>query len=96
MSTDDNLQDYQKDQVDQIYKETFRDKTANLIAGVILFVPIGALWAVFYFFLLTKPFFVHMAPNIRGIIFMAVLIIPVLIVIFLRPIIKNFFINKFK
>lgn len=92
----EDLKDYQKDQVNQIYKETFRDKTANLIAGAILFVPIAGMWVVFYFILHTKPFFVHMQASVRGIIFMAVLIIPVFAAIFLRPIIKNFFIKKFK
>ena len=95
MSSNNNLKDYQKDQVAQIYKETFMSKTANLIAGIILVIPMIAIWVAFYLLVLTKPFFVNMAPNIRGIVFMAVLIIPILIAVFLRPLIKNFLTQKY-
>lgn len=91
-----DLKDYEKDAIKQIYKETFISKTANLVAGIILYVPIIIIWVVFYMFVLTKPFFVNIAPNTRGIIIMAVLIIPIFLAAIFRNTIKNILANKFK
>ena len=85
----------QEEQVAQIYKETAAERMANILAGVILFVPLAIIYALFYFFVLLKPYFVAVQTNIRGIIIMAVVIIPLIAVAVLRTYLKRYIADKY-
>ena len=81
--------------VGQIYKETFISQTAKTIAGFVLFIPVVAIWVVFFYFGIKTGWLMSLSSTMRGVVVILVLFAPALIasvsVTFLARIIESRF-----
>jgi len=77
-------------------KMIFATQMSRLVTGIIIIIPVAALWIIFYIFILRSVWFVRIGSNIRGIIIMAVFIIPLIAAAVVGKILRQFFYERFQ
>lgn len=77
-------------------KMVFATQMGRLASAAIIYVPIFVLWAGFYFLIMRKAWFIAIAPNTRGTIIMAVIIVPLIIGAIMQYFLRNYFTRKWE
>lgn len=77
-------------------KMVFATQMGRLASAAIIYVPIFVLWAGFYFLIMRKSWFIAIAPNTRGTIIMAVIIVPLIIGAIVQYFLRDYFTRKWE
>lgn len=77
-------------------KIVYATQMSRLVSGAIVIIPTAALWIVFYVFILRSVWFVRIDTNVRGIIIMAVFIVPLIAAAVIGNILRQHFYEKFQ
>ncbi len=64
------------------------------LSGIIIIVPAIILWVILYFILIKTGWIFSISANTRGVMIIAAIFIPLLIGAILRPIIRNYLLEK--
>ena len=77
-------------------KIVYATQMSRLVSGAIVIIPTAALWVAFYIFILRSVWFVRIDSNVRGIIIMAVFIVPLIVAAVVGNILKQHFYERFQ
>ncbi len=75
-------------------KMVFATQTSRLVSGLIIIVPIIAIVYILFKYIAHTSWYFHMNPNIRGVLTIAIIAVPLLILAFVGKKIKDILYEK--